>query len=178
MTNKIRPLSGMLIVAAIIVLTASTARPVRAGPSHRSFEPDSLKTIERDHAGQAFLLVLWSLDCPPCRDELKLLSEFSQRHPDFNLVLVSTDSLESTEQLTNVLASEGLDKVESWVFSGAGAQRLRYEIDPDWYGEIPRSYFYDRGHQRTGLSGSLKTGQIEAWLDSVKTAQGRQPGKD
>ncbi|MGH6831101.1 MAG: hypothetical protein ACREDG_08105, partial [Methylocella sp.] len=83
-------------------------------------------------------------------------------------VLISTDTPEFSEQLTAVLASHRLDIAESWVFSDAGTSRLRYAIDPGWYGEIPRSYFYDRSHRRSAFSGSLKAEQIEAWRDSLK----------
>lgn len=151
-----------------IALACSSAPPVRAEPVLRPFEPDSLQTIEKLNSGRPFLLVLWSIDCPPCREELDLLSKMTKRHPNLHLVLVSTDTMESSGQVTNLLASHQLDKIDSWVFSEAGAERLRYEIDADWYGEIPRIYFYDRAHHRTGVSGSLKAGQIEAWLGTSK----------
>jgi len=168
---KIPSISGLsLFVTGFILFYCSTVSAANAKSEPRLFEPDSLKKIENVHDGQPFLLVMWSLDCPPCREELNLLSEITKRHREFQLVLVSTDTAESSEQLAAVLESHQLHKTESWVFSGAGAERLRYEIDPDWYGEIPRSYFYDRNHQRIALSGALKKEQIEAWLKSLITA--------
>ena len=29
------------------------------------------------------------------------------------------------------------------------------EIDPQWFGELPRTYFLDSKHQREGISGAL-----------------------
>ena len=46
--------------------------------------------------------------------------------------------------------------------------KLRYGIDPSWFGELPRSYFYDAAHNRLPHSGALNEDHIEAWLAAVK----------
>ena len=164
----------LLFLCGLALIFGSGVRAAANPSSPNLFEPESLKKIEQAYAGQPFLLVMWSLDCPPCREELALLSEFSKQHRDFKLVLVSTDAADASAQVAEVLAEQQLNHVESWVFSEAGADRLRYEIDPDWYGEIPRSYFYDQNHQRTAVSGALKKQQIVTWLsDTAKKSSGR-----
>jgi thiol-disulfide isomerase/thioredoxin len=176
MTVKAQPWLSLLLFLFSIILICSTAKPVAAGTSLHAFAADSLKKIQADYAGRPFLLVLWSLDCPPCRKELGLLGDIKQRHPDFNLVLISTDSAEFSGQVSSVLASHRLAKTDAWIFSETSAERLRYVIDPSWYGEMPRSYFYDPEHNRAGVSGALKADQIEAWLGSFKTAAGKTGG--
>jgi hypothetical protein len=47
-----------------------------------------------------------------------------------------------------------------WQFSESDDERLRYSIDKQWYGELPRTYYYDKAHQIKSLSGS----QDEEWL--------------
>jgi len=42
--------------------------------------------------------------------------------------------------------------------------KLRFYIDPGWYGELPRSYFYDAAQQRSGHSGALTRAQLQDWL--------------
>ncbi len=134
---------------------ASTAfRPLRGG----SFA--SLVATRRD---QPFLLILWSITCGPCRDEFALLREMRARHPGLPLVLISTDDVSDELVATRALQDFAMADEESWIFAD-DAQKLRYEIDPDWYGELPRAYFYDAGHRRAGVSGSLTREQIEAWL--------------
>jgi thiol-disulfide isomerase/thioredoxin len=170
MNVKAQPWLSLLLFLFSIVLICSTAKPAAAGTSLHTFAVGSLEKIRADYAGRPFLLVLWSLDCPPCRKELNLLGELKKRHPDFNLVLISTDSAELSDQVSSVLDSRRLAKTDAWIFSETGAERLRYMIDPAWYGEMPRSYFYDPEHNRAGVSGALKADQIEAWLASFKTA--------
>jgi thiol-disulfide isomerase/thioredoxin len=132
------------------------------------FEAGSLADILATHQGQPLLLVLWSIDCPPCVKELDLLATMQDENPELNLVLISTDELEAADEVRAVLKKRGLKGAESWIFSGANAQQLRYEIDPTWYGEIPRSYFYDPEHERIAVSGALEPDQIKAWLNAVR----------
>ncbi|MFT5164280.1 MAG: hypothetical protein ACI9FJ_002881, partial [Alteromonadaceae bacterium] len=46
---------------------------------------------------------------------------------------------------------------------GRGAQG-RYAIDPSWYGELPRSYFYDAAGGRTAKSGLVNNETLKKWL--------------
>ena len=38
------------------------------------------------------------------------------------------------------------------------------EIDGRWYGEVPRTYFYDRKHQREVKTGLVNKKFFEDWL--------------
>ncbi|MBN2255204.1 MAG: TlpA family protein disulfide reductase [Deltaproteobacteria bacterium] len=134
----------------------------------RPFVAGSLPDILAARQNQPFLLVLWSLDCPPCLKELNLLADIRREHPQLELVTISTDDVDAIHEVREILDKQGLSDVESWVFSGPDAQRLRYEIDPAWYGEIPRSYFYNGEHERLAVSGALKRDQLKAWLETVQ----------
>ena len=46
----------------------------------------------------------------------------------------------------------------------ADEDKLRYSIDPTWYGELPRTYFYDADHQITPLSGKISNSFLDTWL--------------
>jgi thiol-disulfide isomerase/thioredoxin len=134
----------------------------------RPFKAGSLQAITAARAGKPFLLLLWSLDCPSCLKEMDGLAASVAKHPELDLVLVSTDEDSYGKEAEAALHKHGLQSVESWIFADANAQRLRYEIDPAWFGELPRSYFYDASHQRLPQSGVLSVESIEAWLAAVK----------
>jgi hypothetical protein len=57
--------------------------------------------------------------------------------------------------------------VESWIFANDNHQQLRYAVDPRWYGELPRGYFYAADGSRRAHSGGLTRPQIEAWLSAT-----------
>lgn len=138
-----------------------------AGADPIPFESGSMQKILDSRAGKPFLLVMWSLECPPCRKEMDLLAEMRRQHQALDIVLVSTDSPEVADRVASAVEQHGLGEAESWLFAGP-AQRLRYEIDPGWYGEMPRSYFYDADHARAAVSGALEESQIQTWLKHVQ----------
>lgn len=131
------------------------------------FKAGSLAEIQAQRAGKPFILLFWSLDCTSCMKEMDGLAAVAAKHPELDLVMVSTDEDSYGKEVEATLDKHGLRKVESWIFADANAQRLRYEIDPAWFGELPRSYFYDAAHQRKPHSGVLGIEQIEAWRTST-----------
>jgi hypothetical protein len=51
-----------------------------------------------------------------------------------------------------MLAQTGLATAENWTFGDGFIERLRYEIDPRWQGEIPRTVLIARATARTMAS--------------------------
>lgn len=146
------------------------ARLASAGPgtSLRKFHQGSMQEIKEQHAGEPFLLVLWSVTCVPCRDEFEILADLRQSRGSFPLVLVATDDLGDQAMAERMLDHYGLMDSDNWIFADPDAQRLRFEIDPTWQGEMPRSYFYNIAHDREAVSGALDRKRVTAWLDAEK----------
>ncbi len=157
------------ILCTLIAMLLPWGSIVHAEPaSPQAFQSGGLAQILASRKGRPFLLSLWSTECPPCMKELDLMAKVRRKHPEFDVVMVSTDDDALGPQAQAMLEKHGLEGVESWIFAGANGQRLRFEIDPKWYGELPRSYFYDASHERLGISGALKPEQLEAWLKRIK----------
>ncbi len=150
------------------VLLLSLCVPVFSMADFRSFKPDSLKQVVSEHKGRPFLLVLWSVDCPPCLSELEHLGKLRNKFPEHGLVLISTDGDDYSDDAESLLALHGLKDAENWIFSGNFPEKLRYHIDNSWFGELPRSYFYDINHQRISRSGALNMEAIQLWITSMK----------
>jgi len=151
------------LAGALLLCFAAGAVQASEGP--QPFRADSLERITEPRSGEPFLLVLWSLDCPPCHRELSHLGQLGHRLDQEALVLISTDGPEHHAQVSDTLAKHGLEAFESWAFADGFAERLRYQVDPQWYGELPRAYFYDAGHRREGVSGALSLERLERWTD-------------
>jgi thiol-disulfide isomerase/thioredoxin len=151
----------------IILLVLAAFSPAHAdGP--QPFGPRSMQDIENRHAGEPFLVVIWATDCPPCRKELALLSSFTRDHPGIPLVLIASDNLHNAALVQQILSQYALTSVESWLFADSNIERLRYTIDPEWSGEIPRSYLYDTDLHRAAVSGALTSSRLSAWTDSLQ----------
>lgn len=128
----------------------------------RPFTPMSYASILKEHQGKPFLLVFWSLECPPCYQELKLLGELGAGRA-FPAVVVSTDGVDAANQIAEVLERFGLEGVDARVFDGA-PMPIRFAIDRTWYGELPRSYFFDAAHQRKAVTGIIDRDTIGHWM--------------
>ena len=146
---------AFMLCCAKVTFAAETVRPFTQG---------SLGELLAAREGKPFILVLWSLDCQYCPTELKTLSELRRSHPNLDVVLVATDTISDAAQLALKAETYGMSQAEQWVFADDMPERLRREIDTRWYGEVPRTYFYDRRHQREVKAGLVNKQFFEQWL--------------
>lgn len=130
----------------------------------KSFSSDSLSDITSAKSDQPFMMVLWSIDCAPCMEELSLFRDFKNQLSKENIVFISTDGPESISAIQQTLVGNQLEQFENWVFSGEMVERIRYAIDPQWYGELPRTYFYGTEGNRKAHSGILTKKLLDQWL--------------
>lgn len=148
-----------------MLLLACTLSGAFAAP--RPFEADSLETIEGARSDLPFVLLLWSLDCPPCMAELERVAGSSARIPDDRLVLVNTDGEADDAEIEAVAMRLELTRFEHWRFADPFVERLRYAIDPAWYGELPRAYLYPADDARVAHSGVLDDETLDQWLQRL-----------
>jgi thiol-disulfide isomerase/thioredoxin len=151
------------ILLAIYVALASS---VQAEIQH--YDVGSLNDIQTQYEGHEFLLILWSHDCPPCRKELEYLETIQQQQVLKNIVLINTDGKDELTTVEKILTSHNLMTLDNWIFSNANLERLRYSIDENWAGELPKSYFYQTSHQRRAKSGSLSIELLKRWLENIQ----------
>jgi len=154
----------LIVRSLVFVLTLGCMGATSAAESIRPFTLGSLAQVLAPREGKPFILVLWSLECQYCPTELKMLSELKRSHPKLDVVLIATDAVSDTPQLLSRTESYGIGKAEQWVFAEDMPERLRLEIDGRWYGEVPRTYFYDRKHQREVKTGLVHKKFFEDWL--------------
>lgn len=136
----------------------------------RSFNTGSLATIQQIYAGRPFILTFWSLTCAHCAKELQLFGKWARAGRCLPLVIVSTDSLADEPAVRATLQHHGLGEADVWLFADPLPERLRYAVDPAWYGELPRTYFYDSAHRREAHSGVLDEQQLRAGLSRIEKA--------
>jgi len=162
-------------LAGIVLCLAAWASPACA-VEPQPFTADSLAAIKAKYAGRPFILSLWSVSwCGHCITELSMLGKVAadltprgkhaKAQKQLPLVLVSTDTPESSPSVQNTLKRLGLAGMDSWVFDDDIPERLRHVIDPDWQGELPRTYLYDARHRREVVVGVLSEKKLKMWLE-------------
>ena len=130
----------------------------------KSFVRGSYQAIVSARAGKPFIIGFWSLTCTNCREDLALFGRLAKKYRNLDLVLVATDTPEQKQEIARTLKSYHLERTESWVFADNFVERLRYEVDPQWYGELPRTYFFDAAGHSTAVSGKIDRDQVERWI--------------
>ena len=150
---------ALLLMLLIVGLQAGIA----SASSLRPFVQGSLTEITHRYQGRPLLLAFWSGDCPPCMEELRLLSRL-QTQASFKMVLVSVDGIVARGTVMRTLDEMQLQGVENWVFADELSARLYFGIDPTWQGELPRSEWFSSSGKRTSHIGRLTEAQIRAWL--------------
>ena len=149
------------LVALWLVLMAPMAL---ADAAVRPFVTGSLAQIQTARQGKPFVLAFWSIGCTHCPAELRTLGELKRRNPKLDIVLVAADRPDDAPQTAQLANSYGLGKVEQWVFADPMPERLRFEIDRRWYGELPRTHFYDRNHRVEAVSGIVPEERLQRWI--------------
>ena len=151
-------LSVLLSLATLSAVEAADPRP---------FERGTWAKLREAHAGRPTVVHFWAHTGAPCLAELPHWGEVQARRPDLRLVLIAADPVpQDPERLAATLARSGLDKTESWSFTDRFYERLRYEIDPAWAGELPRTVMIGRDGKVTVLTGVADLAQVRQWLDA------------
>ena len=135
-----------------------------AAAQTKPFVRGSQQAIVAAHQGKPYILALWSLDCVHCREDLEMLGRLQAQYRNLDVVLVATDPPEREAEIAPVLKHYVLQRAESWMFADDYTERLRYEVDPEWYGELPRTYFFDASGKAIALSGKIQFEPAELWV--------------
>ncbi|MCX7066771.1 MAG: hypothetical protein NTW85_03600 [Methylococcales bacterium] len=159
-----RPKFLTLLFIGLIFL-AQTAKA--ESPTLKPFITGSYQQLLSNNSGKPFMLAIWSITCPSCIKDMTVLNAVHKAHPEINIIMLSTDDIAETIEAQKILTSNQLTDVEQWIYGEENSQKLQFEIDPTWYGELPRTYFFDKTHQREGVSGVLSKEDYEARITKI-----------
>lgn len=135
----------------------------------QSFGRGSWSKLRAAHDGQPTVVHFWGLTCAPCLVEMPEWGKLQAERPDMRLVMVAADPVpQDPARVSDMLARANLAKAENWTFTDRFNERLRYEIDPAWAGELPRTLLIDRDGKETVLTGVADLAEVRAWLDAQK----------
>jgi len=151
-----------LISATVVQANLPTSPTLNSTVSLQSFELGSFEQIVTDKNEQDHLVILWSFDCPPCITELEKISELHQQFPNYQLTLINTDAVDEQLRVKKILKQFNLAELDNWGYANSDEEKLRYDIDPRWYGDLPRSYFFPLKGKIKRLRGALSSNELFA----------------
>ncbi|UOA09480.1 hypothetical protein [Methylobacter sp. S3L5C] len=143
-------------LSVLVILLAVLSNPIQAGQADlKPFSTGSYQEILANNANQPFMMVVWSITCSSCLKDMPLLSLIHKKRPELKIIMLAADDISEVEQIQSILKKNQLADIDNWVYADENTQKLQFEIDPKWYGELPRTYFFDKTHQRESISGVL-----------------------
>jgi thiol-disulfide isomerase/thioredoxin len=160
------------LLAAILIVASLAAAPAAETPSElKPFVRGSWQDVLRSHVGRPTLVHFWGVTCGPCKVELPLLGKFMKDHSELAVVMISADLVPNLPGAARaMLEKAGLGSAENWIFDDGFVERLRFEIDPTWQGEIPRTLLIAKDGTVTTIEGTAEIPDLEKWLAQQKVA--------
>ena len=102
--------------------------------------------------------------------EMPLLG-FMKDHSAIDVVTISADLVPDLPEATrSMLEKSGLRSAENCIFSDGFVERLRFEIDPGWQGDIPRTMLISREGTITTIEGSAEMAELKRWSNQQLAA--------
>lgn len=131
-----------------------------------SFVRGSWKQLLKAHQGKPIVVHFWGLTCGPCLAELPNWTAEKKKRADLDLILVDSSPFgDDPGEVQSALKKDGLLNVENWLFADSFEERLRYEINPAWHGEMPYTLMIGRDGKATAVTGLMDFKQLNGWLD-------------
>lgn len=130
-----------------------------------AFDKEQFAALKKGNMGKQWLMLLWSVDCPPCFKELAILQKLKGQYDDLAVVIINTDANdEITDERVDIIEKFKLDNLANFHFVDGKGDQSRFYIDPNWYGELPRSYFVESDGTFHGKSGLVNQSLLTKWL--------------
>jgi hypothetical protein len=154
-------------ILSSLVFVVLASLNMSANAETLSFSSESYQKILANNVNQPFMLVVWSVNCSSCLKDMALLNSIHKSRPELKIIMLAADDLTVTEQIQQILEKNQLSDIENWVYADENTQKLQFGIDKKWYGELPRTYFFDKTHQREAVSGVLTKADYEAMFAKI-----------
>lgn len=155
---------GRCGVAALAGLLLST---VALALDFKPYGRGDFETLLKSRAGRPLIVHYWSVTCPSCVAELPQWTKLIGARKDVDVVFVDTDDLEERDRAAARLDKAGLAGVSHYGFADSFAEKLYFEVDRGWRGELPFTVLVARDGSRKTVTGGLDDPDMVNWLNKI-----------
>jgi len=117
--------------------------------------------LEPAHYKQPTVVVLWSSDCVHCKKNLAMLQGLIKRNKAVRVLTVAVEP--ETTALAPILDRHNMP-AERYTYGADNPEALAYALDPNWAGELPRTYLFNGAGGKLAVSGVLTSQGVEKAL--------------
>lgn len=144
--NKIWSMSAAGLLASLVALPlyAASFKPLDRATAKHLLDPASYQ--------QPTVVMLWSSDCTHCKKNLSMLSAMLQSKKKMRVITVAVEP--ESAALAPILDRNKMPD-ERYAYGSENPDAIAYAIDPNWAGELPRTYLFNGAGRKEGVSGVL-----------------------
>jgi hypothetical protein len=150
----------LFTILAFAFLLAQSA--YAQSPSIKSYQKGDWKALTRQFAGQPLAIHFWGVTCAACIKELPQWGKFLAQNKNAKIIFIQVDET-TLQNIQKSISKANLLQATNYYVDSPFDERLRYEIDPTWYGETPTTILIDpKGKvvRKTGLIDFSYLGQF------------------
>ncbi|MCX7898671.1 MAG: TlpA family protein disulfide reductase [Methylocystis sp.] len=120
--------------------------------------------ITKAHAGKPLILHYWSVTCPPCLAELPIWAKLLAERKDLDIIFVNADGEDDRARAMLRLEKAGLAQAIHYGFADSFVEKLYFEADKTWRGEMPFTALVAPDGAVTAVTGEVDEAFIARWL--------------
>lgn len=133
-----------------------------------AFARGSFEAIRKAHAGRPLIVHFWSVTCVICVSELAEWGKLARETPGVDFVFVNADPESDRHRALARMEKAGLKQSVNFAFADRFVERLYFEVDRHWEGELPFTAFVAaNGSLRTEI-GALTDLKLASWIDGKR----------
>lgn len=163
-------LAVRLTLLALIAFAAPSALALDFKPYGRG----AFSQIAKAHAGRPLMIHFWSVTCPPCLAELTQWAKIEAERKDVDIVFVNVDSEEDRARAAARAEKAGLGKAVHYGFADDFVEKLYFEAETTWRGELPFTALVAPNGGVVAVTGAIDDPLVLQWLAKLGAASSRQ----
>ncbi|WP_245434592.1 TlpA family protein disulfide reductase [Methylocystis rosea] len=120
--------------------------------------------LTKAHAGRPLIVHFWSVTCPPCLVELPQWAKIAAEKKGSDIVFVNTDSDDDRARAEARIEKAGLSGADHYGFADDFVEKLYFEADSAWRGELPFTALVAPDGGVVTVTGAVDDPLIVDWL--------------
>lgn len=129
----------------------------------KPYQTGDWSSLVKSANGAPLAIHFWGVTCPACVKEMPQWGSFVKNNPTAKVIFVQVDDV-PPDSIKKMLTRAGLEKANNYFVVAPFDERLRYEIDPQWYGETPTTIMIDKSGKVTRKTGLVDFQQLKMTL--------------
>jgi thiol-disulfide isomerase/thioredoxin len=134
----------------------------------RPYARGSFAELRKAHAGRPLLVHFWSVTCPPCLAELADWARLAHEKKNIDIIFVNADRENDRGRAESRLDKAGLKDAAHYGFADEFVDRLYFEVDHYWRGELPFTALVGADGGLLTVTGPIDDPLIAQWLKKTE----------